>query len=237
MTEKKTGMLYGVGVGPGDPELLTLKACRIINENKYIAYPGKRKEDTLCCKIAEPVIESPQNKIYISCYVQMTKDKEILGRSYDAAAASIMEILEQGENVVFLTLGDPTVYATYVYVHERVKKAGYPAEIINGIPSFCAAAARLDISLAERAQMLHVIPSSYKIGEALSLPGTKIFMKSGSKLKDVKEKLLDYDGEVYMIENCCLENERIVRSAQEIDENAGYLSVIIVKDGQNTKGK
>lgn len=61
-------------------------------------------------------------------------------------------------------------------------------------------------------------------------------MKSGSKLKDVKEKLLDYDGEVYMIENCCLENERIVRSAQEIDENAGYLSVIIVKDGQNTKG-
>lgn len=230
MAEKKTGILYGVGVGPGDPELLTLKACRIINENKYIAYPGKVKEDTLCYKIAEPVIKEPQEKIYISCHVQMTKDRKILDRSYDLAAASIIEILEKGENVVFLTLGDPTVYATYIYVHDRVKKAGCRAEIISGVPSFCAAAAKLDISLAERSQMLHVVPASYKIEEVLSLTGTKILMKSASKLKDVKESLLKYDGEVYMVENCGLENERIFRSAEEIDENAGYLSLIIVKE-------
>lgn len=230
MCEKKTGVLYGVGVGPGDPELLTLKAYRIINENKYIAYPGKRKEETLCYKIAEPVIKEPEKKVYISCYVPMTKDREILDRNYDFTAASIIEILEKGENVVFLTLGDPSVYATYIYVHDRVKKAGYHAEIISGVPSFCAAAARLDISLAERSQMLHVIPSSYEIEEALSFAGTKVLMKPASKLKDVKKCLLEHDGEVYMVENCCLEKERVFRSAEEIDENSGYLSVIIVKD-------
>lgn len=230
MSEKKTGVLYGVGVGPGDPELLTLKAYRIINENKYIAYPGKTKEETLCYKIAEPVIREPQDKIYISCYVQMTKDREILDKNYDLAAAGIIEILEKGENVVFLTLGDPTVYATYIYVHDRVKKAGYRAEIISGVPSFCAAAAKLGIGLAEHMQLLHVIPASYKIEEVLSLTGTKILMKSASKLKDVKKCLLEHEGEVYMVENCGLENERIFRSAEEIDENAGYLSLIIVKD-------
>jgi len=230
MEEKKKGVLYGVGVGPGDPELITLKACRIINETKYIAYPGKRKEETLCFRIAEHVIENPQDKIYVSCYVRMTKDQKILDKNYDLVAARIIEILEQGENVAFLTLGDPTVYATYIYVHDRVKRSGYPVEIVNGIPSFCAAAARLDISLAKRAQMLHVIPSSYESGEALSLPGTKVFMKSASRLGDVKKRLSGYKGEVYMVENCCLENERIFRSAEEIDENSGYLSVIIVKD-------
>lgn len=132
--------------------------------------------------------------------------------------------------MVFLTLGDPTVYATYVHVHDRIKKAGYHAEIINGVPSFCAAAARLGISLAERSQMLHVIPSCYEIHEALSLPGTKVFMKSADKLKDVKERLLDYDGEVYMVENCCLEHERVYWGAEEIDGNAGYLSIVIAKD-------
>lgn len=184
MAEKKTGVLYGVGVGPGDPELMTLKACRIINENKYIAYPGKTKEETLCYKIAEQVIKEPEKKIYISCCVQMTKDREILDKNYDLAAAGIIEILEKGENVVFLTLGDPTVYATYIYVHDRVKKAGCHAEIVSGVPSFCAAAARLDISLAQRGKMLHVIPSSYDIEEALSLAGTKILMKSASRLKE-----------------------------------------------------
>lgn len=133
----------------------------------------------------------------------MTKDREILDRNYDFTAAGIIEILEKGENVVFLTLGDPSVYATYIYVYDRVKKAGCHAEIISGVPSFCAAAARLDISLAERSEMLHVIPSCYEIEEALSLAGTKILMKPASKLKDIKKCLLEHDGEVYMVENCC----------------------------------
>ncbi len=233
----KRGILYGVGVGPGDAELLTLKASRLINENRYIAYPGKDPKETLCCRIVKPVMEHPEEKIYVSCHVPMTKDKKVLAESYDQAASRIGEILDTGENVVFLTLGDPTVYATYMYVHERVKGAGYEARIVNGVPSFCAAAARLGISLAERSQLLHVIPSSYDLGKVLSMPGTKVLMKSASKLKDVKEKLVEAGVQAYMVENCCMENERVFMSAEEIDENAGYLSLIIVKDEAEGKGE
>lgn len=224
------GKLYGVGVGPGDPELVTLKACRLINEHKYIAYPGKVQEDTMAYNIVKDLIEKPEEKEYISCYVQMTKDRAILDSNYDKAAAAIMEVLDKGEDVVYITIGDPTVYATYYYVHERVRDAGYETELVSGVPSFCAVAATVDTSLGERAEMIHVVPSSYEIDEALALPGNKILMKSASKMKDVKEKLMALDADVYMVENCCLENQRVFMSAEEIDENAGYMSVILVKE-------
>lgn len=224
------GKLYGIGVGPGDPELVTLKACRLINEKKYIAYPGKVKEDTMAYNIVKSLIEKPEEKEYISCYVQMTKDRAILDANYDKAAAAIIEVLDKGEDVCYITIGDPTIYATYYYVHQRVVAAGYEAEMISGIPSFCAVAARVDKSLGERAEMIHIIPSSYEIDDALALPGNKILMKSASKIGEVKEKLVALDSEVYMVENCCLENERVFMDAESIDENSNYMSVIIVKD-------
>ena len=224
------GTLYGVGVGPGDPELLTLKALRLINENTYIAFPGKVKEETVAYQIIEPVAKDLESKIFLDCYVEMTKDRQVLDHNYDLAAKKITDVLDQGENVVFLTIGDPTVYATYMYIHQRVEKAGYPVEIISGITSFCAAAARLGISLAERSEMLHIIPSSYQIDEALAMSGTKVLMKAASRMGDVKEKLEQMDCQVAMVENCGMPTERVFRSAKEIDENAGYLSLIIVKD-------
>lgn len=269
------GTLYGVGVGPGDPELLTLKAVRILSQTKYIAFPGAVKEETLAYRIVEPVLENLPvmrglgeyncedtsgktisekatseestsrkdlqgkctasgsligKKVFIPCPVKMTKNRVVLDQQYDEAAKKITDILEQGEDVAFLTIGDPTIYATYMYVHQRVEKAGFKAQIISGIPSFCAAAARLDISISERADMIHVVPASYDLSDALQLPGTKILMKSASKMKEVKEQLIAHGGETYMVENCCLEGERVFRSAEEIDENANYLSLIIVKD-------
>ena len=232
MTSDKKGILYGVGVGPGDPELLTLKAWRLINENKYIAYPGKCKEDTLAYRIIESVAERIEEKEFLSCYVEMTKEKEKLNENYWLIAEKIEEVLDKGENVVFLTLGDPTIYATYMYVHQLVEKSGYKTEIVNGVPSFCAAAARIGISLAERSEQLHIVPASYQIEDALLLPGNKILMKSASRLGEVKKLLIERSDEVYMVENCGMENERIFYSAEEIDERAGYLSLIVVKEKQ-----
>ena len=111
-----------------------------------------------------------------------------------------------------------------------IKERGYDTEIINGITSFCAAAGRMEISLAEREEELHIIPASYDTGKALKYPGNKILMKMGSKLSDIKKKLEETDDEVYMIENCSLNNEKIYKSVQEIDINSGYMSVIIVKE-------
>ena len=224
------GKLYGVGVGPGDPELITLKAHRIINENKYIAIPGKTKEETKGYQIAAPQIVHPEEKEVVSCYVEMTKDGELLKKNYDYSAKKIMDILDQGENVVYLTLGDPTIYSTYMYIHQRIEHEGYEVEIVNGIPSFCAAAARLGISLCERSDELHIIPSSYDVDDNLKLSGTKVLMKAAGKLPEIKNKVKILNKQAYMIENCCMESERIYKSVEEFDDKAGFLSVIIVKE-------
>ena len=96
--------------------------------------------------------------------------------------------------------------------------------------AFCAAAARLNIGLVEKSEQLHVIPATYQALDALELPGTKILMKSGKKIVQVKERLKDMDAEALMVENCGMDNERIYTSTEEIPEDAGYYSLIIVKE-------
>ncbi len=117
----------------------------------------------------------------------------------------------------YFTLGDPTVYSTtYLYVHKRVLADGYEAEIVPGVPSFCAAAARLGQSLGEGAEMIHIVPSSHGVERGLDLPGVKILMKAGSKMGRVKELLLERDMEVSMVEKLWHGHGRCFRSAAEI---------------------
>ena len=132
--------------------------------------------------------------------------------------------------MAFLTLGDPTVYSTYLYVHKRVQADGYPTKIVSGVTSFCAASAELDTGLVENSQQLHVIPASYQVEDALKLSGTKVLMKAGRKMGQVKEKLQAMGAEVLMVENCGMEGQKIFRGADEIPESAGYYSLIVVKE-------
>lgn len=225
-----TGTLYGVGIGPGDPKLLTLRAVEVIRGNKVIAVPGEKADDTVAYKIAVQAVPELAEKELIALSMPMTKDKAVLEKNHDHAAERIEAYLRDGQNVVFLTLGDPTVYSTYLYVHKRVVAHGYPTEIVSGITSFCAVAAKLDMGLVEKAQELHVIPASYQIEEALKMPGTKVLMKAGRKISEVKELLKAQGAEAMMIENCGMENEKIYNSVDEIPKNAGYYSLIIVKE-------
>ncbi len=132
--------------------------------------------------------------------------------------------------MAYLTLGDPTVYSTYVYIQRIVKECGYDAEIINGVPSFCAVAAKLGDSLADRSEQLHIIPSNYDIKEALKLPGNKILMKAASKLSDVKKVLKEQGQEAWMIENCGMEEEKIYHGVEEMPEKATYYTTLLVKE-------
>ena len=224
------GKLYGVGIGPGDPELLTLKALRVIRESQVVALPGKEPRETVAYKIVEGAYPEIADKQLLAVAMPMTKDPEKLSASHDAGAAAVMRCLDQGLDVAFPTLGDPTVYSTYLYVHKRVAAAGYETEIVSGITSFCAVAARLNTGLVEKAEPLHVIPASYQIEDALKLPGTKVLMKAGKKMADVKRILKEQGLPAAMIENCGMPEERIFRSAEEIPEDAGYYSLIIVKE-------
>lgn len=222
--------LYGLGVGPGDPELLTIKALRIIQESQVIALPGKVPEDTVAYKIVAQVYPELAEKELLAVDMPMTKDPVVLEESHQKGAEQVAKCLEEGKQVAFLTLGDTTVYSTYLYVHKKIQEMGYEVEIVSGITSFCAVAARLNIGLVEKSEQLHVIPASYQIEEALKLSGTKVLMKAGKKMKDVKKQLKEINADVVMIENCGMENEKIFNGVDEIPEDAGYYSLIIVKE-------
>ena len=225
-----TGKLYGIGVGPGDPELLTLKAVRIIKECDVIAVPGKEKDETVAYKIVRQAIPEIVEKKCLEIDMPMTKDKEKLAQSHTIAFEKISKVLDSGQNVAFLTLGDPCIYSTYIYVHQKVEQAGYETEIVSGIPSFCAVSARLNQGLVERNEMLHVIPSSYGIEEGMKLSGTRVLMKAGKKMGQVKEQVKKMNAQVDMIENCGMADEKIYHNVEEIPDEAGYYSLIIVKE-------
>ncbi|QOV19977.1 precorrin-2 C(20)-methyltransferase [Blautia liquoris] len=225
-----TGKLYGVGVGPGDPELMTLKAVKVIRDSDVIALPGEHPKDTVAWQIAVKVCPEMEEKELLAVPMPMTKDKEKLKESHRQGARIICGGLKTGKQVAFLTLGDPTVYSTYLYMHKIVKNAGYPVEIINGITSFTAVAAKLNMGLAEGGELLHVVPASYQIQDSLELPGTKVLMKAGKRIRDVKQQLKDHNVEVSMIENCGMPEEKIYYGVDEIPEDAGYYSLLIVKE-------
>lgn len=228
-----TGILYGAGVGPGDPELMTLKAVRLIRENEVIALPGPDARETVAYQIAVQAVPELTEKTLLSVDMPMTHDREEMNRNHEKAADIIEAYLKEGRNVVFLTLGDPTIYSTFLYVQKHILNRGYQAELVSGITSFCAAAARTGTSLAEWDEQLHILPAVHKLNSSLSLPGNYVLMKSGRKMQQVKEILKASGRDVVMVENCGMENEHIYCSTEEIPDDAGYYSLIIAKESRD----
>ena len=225
------GIAYGVGVGPGDPELMTLKAVRLIKENGVIAVPGKAAEESVAYRIAAVAVPELAEKQLLAIDMPMTKDRKVLEEAHRRGAKQIERYLDQGRNVVFLTLGDSTVYCTFSYLQHILEKDGYEVELVNGIPSFCAAAARLGVSLTEWDEQLHVLPALHVEDELAELKGTCVLMKSASRMPEVKKALADSGRSVCAVENCTMENERVYRDLEEIPDDAGYFSLLIAKQG------
>ncbi len=233
MNNIKTGKLYGLGVGPGDPELMTLKAVRLIRECGVIAVPASGRETNAALEIARGAVPEIETKELLEVSMPMIRDESMLKESHDKAAEAVIAELEKGKDVAFLTLGDPSIYSTYIYVHDRVRTKGYKTEIVPGIPSFCAVAARLNEGLTEASEALHIIPASYEgLEEALALKGTRVLMKSGKSIGKVKALLQNTEKtpDVKMVERCGMQGERVFERLEDLDEEAGYFSVLVVKD-------
>ena len=224
------GIAYGVGVGPGDSELMTLKAVRLIRENEVIAVPGKEAENSVAYKIAAAAVPEIAEKTLVPIYMPMVRDRAKIEEEHRKGAKLLEKYLDQGKNVVYLTLGDSTIYCTFSYLQHILEEDGYRVELVSGIPSFCAAAARLNISLTEWNEPLHVIPASHKKGEALDLAGTYVLMKSASHMKETKELLMASGRQVGCVENCGMANEKVYHSVEEIPDDAGYFSLVIAKE-------
>lgn len=226
----KKGILYGVGVGPGDPELMTLLAVKTIKNCSVTAVPTAKRDDAASYRIAVAAVPEIAELECLTLDTPMTKDSERLEAAYRAASEAVIERLEHGANVAYLVLGDPCIYSTYIYIHRLVCAAGFSAKIINGVTSFCAASARLSDSLIDRSEQLHIIPSSYDTKEALQLPGTKVLMKAASRMKELKKELESCGASsAVMIENCGMENERIYEGIDAFPESSGYFSTVIVR--------
>ncbi len=225
--------LYGLGVGPGDPELMTLKAVRLIEECDIVALPASGKAVNAAYTIAKGAVPDLDKKEIVEVAMPMTRDKELLEKSHEAAAEKICGYLKAGKNVAFLTLGDPSIYSTYSYVHDRILAKGYEAQMVPGIPSFCAVSARLNEGLTDAADALHIVPASYEgLEESMEMKGTKVLMKSGKSIGKIKEMIQENPKRwsAKMVERCGMEGERVFFSAEEIDPEASYFSIIVVKD-------
>ena len=231
------GIAYGVGVGPGDPELMTLKAVRVIKETEIIAVPGQEPKEALAYQIAVQAVPELAEKTLIAINMPMTKDSEKLQEAHKEGAKLIEEYLEQGKNVVYLTIGDPTIYGTFSYLQPILEADGYRTKLISGVSSFCAATARLNIPLAEWKEPLHIIPATHHSDMALNEPGNYVFMKSASHTADVKRMLVASRKDVFAVENCGLPEEKIYQGAENIPDDLGYFSLIIAKDKKKQKEK
>ena len=224
------GIAYGVGVGPGDPEYMTLKAIRLIRENDVIAVPGKVAKDAVAYKIAAAVVPELENKELVPIYMPMIKDRELIDAEHKKAAKLVESYLDQGKNVVYITLGDSTIYCTFSYIQHYLEADGYTVELVAGIPSFCAAAARLNTPLTEWDEPLHILPGIHDLDNDMALKGNYVVMKSASKMAAVKDMIRRSGRRAVMAENCSMENEKLYHSVDEIPDDAGYFSLIIAKE-------
>ncbi len=223
------GTAYGVGVGPGDPELMTQKAVRLIRENGIIAVAGKDAKEAAAYRIAASVVPEIADKELVPVYMPMVRDRELIEQEHRKGAALLESYLDQGRNVVYITLGDPSIYCTFSYLQEILLADGYDVEIVPGITSFCAAAAVLKTPLAEWDEPLHIVPAVHKTDERLDQNGNYVLMKPASHMPEIKQLLRQSGRKVFAAENCGMENERIYRSAEEIPDDAGYYTLIVAK--------
>ncbi len=225
----KKGKLYGVGVGPGDKELITLKAVRILKQCDVAAVPVTAGGEKTAYSIAEEFIK---DKEILRCTIEMTRDKKSIMQSYLKAAEDIEILLSLGKSVAFITLGDPTIYSTYMQIDALIRDKGYETEIVSGVTSFCAAAAKLKISLCERDDALVIIPAFSKdLKNCLDLKAGLVLMKASGHVDDVA-KLLKKENrlnDAKMIECCGMKNEKIYEDIDQAKDNLSYFSTIIVK--------
>lgn len=226
------GRLYGIGVGPGDPELLTLKAKRLIEECDIVAVPVKKEgEDSVALQIARGTVEVPEEKVRRVLF-KMSKDKSEREACRQAAAASIMEYLDAGQNVAMPVLGDVGIYSTYSYVHKKLMSAGYEVQMISGIPSFCAGASRANVSIVEGNEGFGVIPSLKgmdQVEKAIGVFDNLVIMKVGSHVKDVYDLLAvrGMEDHAVVFSNVGMEGEYIGPLLP--DREYGYFTTMLIK--------
>jgi precorrin-2/cobalt-factor-2 C20-methyltransferase len=223
------GRLHGVGVGPGDPELITLKALRVLKEADVIAYPALEEGDSLARAIAAPHI--PDGREEFAIRMPMLVDRFPAMEVYDQAADHISGALEVGKSVAVLCEGDPFFYGSFMYLFGRLANR-HKVEVIPGVSSLMACAASLSAPLAARNDVLTVLPAPLddEVLEArLLATDSAAIVKVGRHFDRVRALLerLDLAEEAHYVERATMENQRVLPLREVNETNVPYFSMIL----------
>ncbi|MCL2032476.1 MAG: precorrin-2 C(20)-methyltransferase [Methanomassiliicoccaceae archaeon] len=232
------GKLYGVSIGPGDPELLTLKAKRTIEECGIIAYPVRvRGEHSTALNIVKGAIDVSGKQV-LELVFSMSSDKAVRSSNYGDAITELTSALERGDDVCMITLGDATVYSTFMRVGKDIESRGYEMEVVPGVPSFCDGAARAKIPLTIGTEGLAVVSAaegSELFCNALDEFDNVVIMKAYGSIDRISEKIesLDHGADVFVVSNVGLDDQYV--GPLDKKRKYGYFTTVIVKKRKETK--
>jgi len=227
------GTLYGVGVGPGDIELLTLKAARLLHEVKIIAYTSANGGESLARRIVAPLI--PEDALELPISIPMEQARGPARSAYDKAAEQIAAHLKEGSEVLFLCEGDPFFYGSFMFIHERLSPE-FRCVVVPGITSLTACAAALGRPLAARNEVLKIIPAPLtedRLRRELETAEAAAIIKVGSHFAKVHKILRDLGlaARAAIIERATQGDQRIFRLDDVPDGERPYFSTILVYNG------
>ncbi len=224
------GKIWGIGVGPGDPDLLTLKAYRIIQNADVIAYSAPNEGDSVARSIAASHFPGGQEEIVI----RISMDLGIFPPTdvYDRAHRDISGRVEAGHSVAVLCEGDPFFYGSFMYLFERLARR-WPVEVVPGVSSLTACAAALHMPLASRNDVVTVIPATLEeddMARRLAAADMAVFIKVGRHLNKVRSVLREAGlmETARYIERATMEAEKQLPLAELTDDKAPYFSMILV---------
>lgn len=229
--------LYGIGVGPGDPELITIKAVKAIKEVKTICVPkSEGKDDSIALSIARQYVDDRRQEI-VEFSFPMHKDRDTQVKAWQMAADAIIKRIREGKDVAFLTLGDPLFYSTFSYLIPLVADAipDIKVRVIPGVSSVNAASATLLLPLAEADERIAIIPATYgdkEIIKALEDFDTVVLMKVNRVMEKVLNILAEMDlkDRALFVSRAGWEGEEIVRDLDSLKgKKLDYFSMVIVK--------
>ena len=235
--------LIAVGCGPGDPDLLTVKAVKAIQNADIIMCPtSKEGKPSIAFSVISSILDKTKNQEIVNLVFPMTKDKETLESTWEKNSKILAEGVLAGKNVVYITIGDPYLYSTWIYLHREISK-NYPEikiTVIPGIVSMFTFAAKVGISLAEGAEKFSVIPSCYDLSQVKEIAknsDTMVFLKDGryfdQVIKLLKESGFSDDSIFAIGQDLDTENEIVKKlTLGEVTKDtltSKYFSILVVK--------
>lgn len=233
----KTGAFYGIGIGPGDPELITLKGVRILSQCRRVFVPKARTAaDSVALRIAGQHLRADAEVIEL--VFPMTQDRAELSERWEESARQVAAALKTGEDACFLTLGDSLLYSTYIYLLRALKNHVPDLRVVTvpGVTAFSAAAALTHFPIGERKEPVTIVPAADDVAaveRAIETGGTVVLMKVGKRLGsivDLLERVGVIDRAVF-IARAGQKGERIetdLRKLRGEGPETGYLSIILV---------